>query len=117
MSTAMNFKVKANLIIFMLAAMYAGPAGAAIAPGAENMSGYLPLLKGKKVALVVNQTSVVGKTHLLDTLISLKIRVKKIFAPEHGFRGNAEAGADIKNEKDKKTGIPIISLFGNKTKP
>ncbi len=86
-------------------------------PGAESMDEYLPLLKGKKIALVVNQTSLVGKTALPDTLLKLKIKVKKVFAPEHGFRGEASAGAEVKNSKDKKTGLPILSLYGKNKKP
>lgn len=88
-----------------------------IMPAAESVHDYLPVLKDKRVALLVNQTSVVGKVHLLDTLLSLKVDIKKIFVPEHGFRGTADAGAHIKNGRDAKTGIPIISLYGNNKKP
>lgn len=87
--------------------------------GAEQTERYLPLLKGKNIALVVNQTSIIGKdrVHLLDTLLSHKINVKKVFAPEHGFRGTADAGEVVRNGKDSKTGIPIVSLYGNNKKP
>ena len=87
--------------------------------GAERMEALLPLLEGKRVALTVNQTSVVGPqhTHLLDTLLSLKVNVRKIFAPEHGFRGKADAGETIRNGKDVKSGLPILSLYGNNKKP
>ena len=87
--------------------------------GAEQMEKLLPLLKGKRVALVVNQTSIVGErqTHLLDTLLSSGIRVKKVFAPEHGFRGNADAGETVKNGRDVKSGLPILSLYGKNKKP
>ncbi|MFN3402825.1 MAG: exo-beta-N-acetylmuramidase NamZ domain-containing protein [Cytophagaceae bacterium] len=88
-----------------------------IIPAAEQLEEYLPLLKNKKVALVVNQTSVVGKTHLVDTLLSNGVDIRIIFAPEHGFRGTADAGEQIKNEKDTKTGLPIVSLYGNTKKP
>lgn len=88
-----------------------------ILPAAECLHEYLPLLKDKRVALLVNQTSMVGTAHLLDTLLHEKITVKKIFVPEHGFRGTADAGAHIKNGTDTKTGIPIISLYGNNKKP
>ncbi len=86
--------------------------------GAERTEEYLPILQGKRIALVVNQTSIVGnkQVHLLDTLVSLKADVKKVFAPEHGFRGNADAGEAIKNETDKKTGVPIVSLYGQSKK-
>lgn len=86
-------------------------------PGAERMHVYLPLLKGKKVAIFANQTSLVGKTHLVDTLLKEGINIVKIFGPEHGFRGDASAGEKIGNMIDKKTGIPITSLYGNHKKP
>ncbi|MCU0429988.1 MAG: DUF1343 domain-containing protein [Cytophagaceae bacterium] len=86
-------------------------------PGAFQTEAYLPLLKDKRVALVVNQTSVVGTTHLADTLLALGISVKKVFAPEHGFRGEADAGEHVANQKDSKTGLPVISLFGDKKEP
>ena len=87
--------------------------------GAEQTEKLLPLLEGKRVALVVNQTSVVGnkQVHLLDTLLALKTDVRKIFAPEHGFRGNADAGETVKNGKDVKSGLPILSLYGKNKKP
>lgn len=88
-----------------------------IKTGAERTEVYLPLLQGKKVAVCGNQTSIVGNTHLVDTLISLKINVVKIFCPEHGFRGEAEAGALIASSIDRKTGLPIVSLYGNNKKP
>lgn len=89
----------------------------AIIIGAEQTALYLPLLQGKKVALCGNQTSTVGKTHLVDTLINSGIKPVKIFCPEHGFRGEAEAGAHIKSTIDSKTGIPIVSLYGSNKKP
>ena len=85
--------------------------------GAAKFSQYLSDLEGKKVGLIVNQTSTVGETHLVDTLISLGVDVQKIFAPEHGFRGTADAGEKVKNGKDVKTGLPIISLYGKFRKP
>ena len=88
-----------------------------VQPGAEQLAEYLPLLKNKRVALVVNQTSIVGKTHLLDTLLRKGINITKLFVPEHGFRGTADAGAHIKNGMDVKTGLPIVSLYGNNKKP
>lgn len=90
-----------------------------IRTGAEQMEKLLPLLEGKRIALVVNQTSVVGPnhTHLLDTLLAQKINVRKVFAPEHGFRGNADAGETVKNGKDIKSGLPILSLYGKNKKP
>lgn len=85
--------------------------------GADRTTEYLPLLKGKKVALVVNQTSEVNGVLLPDTLLKLGVNVVKIFSPEHGFRGNADAGARVKNGKDEQTGLPVISLYGNNKKP
>ena len=85
--------------------------------GAAQMESYLPMLKNKSVALLVNQTSMVGKTHLVDTLLKQNINVQKIFAPEHGFRGNADAGEHVKDGKDAKTGIPLVSLYGKNRKP
>ncbi|MEA5402517.1 DUF1343 domain-containing protein [Arcicella sp. DC2W] len=85
--------------------------------GAEQTALYLPMLKNKTVALVVNHTSVIGKTHLADSLIALGVKVKTIFAPEHGFRGTADAGEHVANGVDKKTGLPIVSLYGSNKKP
>lgn len=95
------------------------PPDTVLQTGAEQISELLSLLNGKDVALVVNQTSVVGSqhVHLLDTLLSLGIKVKKVFAPEHGFRGDADAGEAVENGKDSRTGIPIISLYGKNKKP
>jgi uncharacterized protein YbbC (DUF1343 family) len=85
--------------------------------GSERMDTLLPLLQGKRVGLVVNHTSLVGQTHLVDTLLALGVAVQVIFAPEHGFRGQAEAGATIKDSIDNKTGIQLISIYGKKKKP
>jgi uncharacterized protein YbbC (DUF1343 family) len=93
------------------------PAEQKLLTGADQMDQYLPMLKGKRVALLSNPTSVVGKTHLVDTLKSLGVNIVKVFGPEHGFRGNASAGAEVKDEVDKRTNIPIISLYGKKNKP
>ena len=92
-----------------------------ISVGANQTGAYLNLIKNKRVALVVNHTSIIGQPkyeqHLVDSLISLKINIVKIFAPEHGFRGSADAGEHIKDDKDVKTGLPIVSLYGNNRKP
>jgi len=85
--------------------------------GAERMEAYLPLIRDKTIALVVNQTSMVGATHLADTLHALGIDIRAIFAPEHGFRGEADAGAKIEDGRDARTGIALISLYGSKRKP
>lgn len=88
-----------------------------IATGAQQIDQLLPLVKDKSVALLVNQTSVIGQTHLVDSLVKLKIKVKKIFSPEHGFRGNAPDGAEINDSIDASTKLPIISLYGKNKKP
>lgn len=85
--------------------------------GASRTVDYLPFLDGKRVALVVNQTSVIGNTHLLDSLLSLRVNITKVFAPEHGFRGVEDAGESVASSIDKKSGIHIISLYGKKLKP
>ncbi|MBS1747933.1 MAG: DUF1343 domain-containing protein [Bacteroidetes bacterium] len=88
-----------------------------ILPGAYRTSVYVPLLKGKRVGVFANQTSVVGNTNLIDTLLALGVNVVKIFSPEHGFRGNADAGEVTTNSIDSITHLPIISLYGKKIKP
>lgn len=88
-----------------------------IVTGAERLSVYLPLLKGKRVALVANHASRIGKTHLLDTLLRLKVEVRVIFSPEHGFRGVEDAGAKVKDGLDPKSGLPVYSLYGDHKKP
>jgi uncharacterized protein YbbC (DUF1343 family) len=85
--------------------------------GAEQTDKYLPQLKGKRVAIMANPTSIIGKTHLVDSLKALGVNVVKVFGPEHGFRGNASAGARVEDEVDVKSGIKIISLYGKKNKP
>ena len=112
-----------RIIIFILTSLFIGIstlfAEGTLATGAERTEEYLPLLKGKRVGMVVNHTSIVGEeqTCLLDTLLQLNIHVVKVFAPEHGFRGNADAGETIKDGKDSRTGTPLISLYGNNKKP
>ncbi|WP_107808344.1 exo-beta-N-acetylmuramidase NamZ domain-containing protein [Elizabethkingia sp. YR214] len=88
-----------------------------IKTGAEQTELYIPKLKGKRVGLIANQTSVIGKTHLLDSLIHRGINIVKVFGPEHGFRGNASNGTKIGDETDPNTGIKIISLYGKKKHP
>tara|TARA_R100001369_G_scaffold11109_1_gene24429 strand:+ start:18566 stop:19831 length:1266 start_codon:yes stop_codon:yes gene_type:complete len=95
--------------------------------GANRTEDYLPLLKNKKIGIVGNQSSLIKQlsssseannyTHLVDSLVALKVNVVKVFAPEHGFRGTADAGESIKDGKDVITGLPIISLYGDNKKP
>ncbi len=88
-----------------------------IITGAARTDLYLSLLKKKRVAVVANQTSIVQDKHLVDTLLAAKVKVKKVFAPEHGFRGQAANGEKVNNATDAKTGLPIISLYGKNVKP
>jgi len=85
--------------------------------GAARIAQYYDLINNKSIALVVNQTSMIGNTHLADTLLSIGIDVKAIFAPEHGFRGKADAGEKVVDGIDTKTGIPLLSLYGKNKKP
>ena len=112
--------MKLTSILSFICCLFALSAQAqSLRTGAEQTEKLIPLLEGKRVALVVNQTSVVGPTHthLLDTLLALKMDVRKVFAPEHGFRGQADAGETVKNGKDIKSGLPILSLYGKNKKP
>jgi len=88
-----------------------------IEPAALQTQEYIPILKDKKVAVVANHTSLINNTHLVDSLLNLGINIQKIFSPEHGFRGKADAGEHVKNYIDKKTGLPVISLYGSSKKP
>jgi uncharacterized protein YbbC (DUF1343 family) len=85
--------------------------------GADVTPEYFPLLKGKRVGVVANQSSVIKNTHLVDSLLHAGIDVKKVFCPEHGFRGLVDAGKSVSNDKDEKTGLPIYSLYGKTKKP
>lgn len=104
-----------GLILFL--SLFAASASAKIITGADQPDKYLPYLKGKRVAILANQTSIAGDVHLVDFLLSKGIKVVKVFGPEHGFRGNASAGVTVVDEKDPATGIPIVSLYGAKRKP
>ncbi|MEQ7802595.1 DUF1343 domain-containing protein [Pedobacter sp. ASV1-7] len=88
-----------------------------ITTGADQTEKYLPYLKGKRIGMVVNQSSIIGNKSSVDSLMSLGIKIVKVFGPEHGFRGNASNGAVVADEKDAKTGLPIISLYGRNEKP
>ena len=85
--------------------------------GADKITSFRHLLNNQNIAIVGNQTSMIGNTHIVDSLLKLKINIVKVFSPEHGFRGIADAGEKIENQKDKKTGLPIISLYGKNKKP
>ena len=85
--------------------------------GAAQIDAYLPLLRSKRVGIVGNQSSRVGETHLLDTLLASDIEVVRLFSPEHGFRGTADAGEKVKDGVDTRTGVPIVSLYGKNRRP
>src|SRR5690606_13468008 len=98
-------------------ASHSGTGGSTeIIPGADQLEAYLPLLKGKKVGLMGNQTSVVGEEHLVDVLLRNKVDIKFAFAPEHGFRGDIERGEKVSNDFDAKTGLPLYTLYGRNEK-
>ena len=105
------------VILQGLAGCSSTPTSARIQVGAERSELYLPLLHNKKVALVVNQSSRVAEQHLLDYLLAQQVNVVRIFAPEHGFRGDHDAGAQVNNDIDQQTGIPITSIYGKNKKP
>ncbi|WP_276089083.1 DUF1343 domain-containing protein [Pedobacter sp. JY14-1] len=89
----------------------------ALKTGAEQTDLYVPYLKGKRVGMVVNPTSVIGKETTVDSLLKLGVKIVKIFGPEHGFRGNASAGVHVNDEADVKTGIKVVSLYGRHSAP
>ena len=105
------------LTVILLLLIPAISQGAALQVGAEQPERYLPLLAGKQVGLVVNQTSRVKQTHLVDFLVSRNVAVQAVFAPEHGFRGKLGAGEKVTDGTDPKTGLPIRSLYGKYKKP
>ena len=109
-------KIKQN--IFILIFLYSfGLNAQELVLGADRIEQIISLTNEKSIAIVGNQTSMVNKTHLVDTLLSLNQNIITVFSPEHGFRGTGDAGAKIENEIDIKTGIPIISLYGENKKP
>ena len=111
-----NFLIRVFVII-LFAAIWQGVLTGQVITGAACTGEYLPLLNGKKVAIVANQTSMIGETHLVDSLLSLGINIKRIFSPEHGFRGIADAGEHLDDYNDGKTGLAVISLYGKRLKP
>ncbi len=92
-------------------------AASALRVGAERLDLYLPLLQGRRVGLLVNQSARVGQAHLVDTLLALGVNLVRVFAPEHGFRGDKDPGALFDNETDPRTGLPIVALYGDNKKP
>src|ERR1700748_2730282 len=116
-------KVNAFKLLMILACFTAsfsfGQNKHAITPGADQTKLYVDYLKGKNIGMVVNQTSVIGPqlTPSVDSLLKLGINIKKIFGPEHGFRGDASNGATVNDSNDPKTRLPVISLYGKHYKP
>lgn len=100
------------LIICLCASAFAN-----VKVGAEQMLAYVPMLKGKKVGIVANHSSMIGSVHLVDSLLKREIQVVRVFSPEHGFRGTADAGEAVKSDKDPATGLPVVSLYGKNKKP
>jgi len=111
------FRLISFILLIFISYHGANQSVSEIEMGAERYGEYLPILKNRDVGLLVNHTSFIGNKHLLDVLLSKKVKVSAIFAPEHGFRGEADAGAVIKDGIDSKTGIPVISLYGSNKKP
>ena len=105
------------LILFPLLSCQSQEQVSTLKLGAERTESYLQILEGKRVALVVNQTSTIGNTHLVDSLYNLGVNITKVMAPEHGFRGEAPDGEKIDDSKDSRTGIPIVSIYGKTKKP
>ena len=112
----MRYKIK-HLFLCLLVFLHCSSANESLQVGAERTDKYFPLLKDKAIGVVGNQSSLIGTTHLVDSLLSAKLQVVKVFSPEHGFRGTADAGAHIENGTDEKTGLPIISFYGKNKKP
>lgn len=118
---AQNQTKNSTSITKNITTLVAQPKPGEIVVGANNMAAYMPLLEGKNIGLVANQTSVIfkknGYTHIADSLLSLNLNISKVFSPEHGFRGKADAGETVIDGIDVKTGLPIVSLYGKNKKP
>jgi len=99
------------VIVLAMSLLSLMPVRAKVTVGAARTESYVPLLKGKRIALLSNHTGMVGKEHTLDIMLAKGLNVTTIFSPEHGFRGNADAGEHVGSGKDAKTGIPIASLY------
>ena len=114
-------KKTVSVIIWLLISItwfgVAGQPKSPIITGAAQLDILLPKLKSQRVALLVNHTSKLGKTHLVDTLLKTGITIQKIFSPEHGFRGTADAGEQVKDGVDPSTNLPVVSLYGSNKKP
>jgi uncharacterized protein YbbC (DUF1343 family) len=105
------------LIFFFITSCQSNESDQSLQLGAERTELYLPEIRNKNVGLLVNHTSLTDSMHLVDFLLAQKLDIKRIFAPEHGFRGKADAGELVKDDIDEKTGIPVVSLYGDNKKP
>lgn len=112
-----NSNILKNLVLFIFILLNASKVYSQVRVGAECVDDYLHLLKNKHVGIIANHTSVINHTHLVDSLLLLGVDVQAIYSPEHGFRGTADAGELVGNNKDVKTGLPIFSLYGKNKKP
>lgn len=112
-----NYLITIIICLISIGSSCAKQAKDSVVSGAERYEMYLPLIENKTIGVVGNHSSLVGSEHLVDFLFEKKIKIKRIFSPEHGFRGTSDAGEKIRNSKDIKTGIPIISLYGKHFKP
>ena len=112
----MRYKIK-HLFLCLLVFLQCSCAQETLQLGAEQTDKYFPMLDNKSIGVVGNQSSRIGSTHLVDSLLNAQLQVVKVFSPEHGFRGTADAGAYIESGIDEKTGLPIVSLYGNNKKP
>ena len=123
MKNHLNIITLKNTFLFWLvsACMTSLSCQSQVLPGAENTKQYIKLLNGKNIGVVAHQASLISTSdkniHLVDALLNEKINVEKVFAPEHGFRGTADAGEKIENQIDTTTKLPIISLYGKNRKP
>ena len=102
------------LALLLLCVGLPGAAQSRVIPGDEQTERYFPLLEGKRIAIFSNHTGMIGDKHLLDLLLENKFNVVAIFSPEHGFRGNADAGEHVSSSTDPQTGVPILSLYDGK---
>jgi uncharacterized protein YbbC (DUF1343 family) len=121
MRISLRLKKMTFIAFLLICSCYATPTQDAnqefVVTGAERTEIYLPMLESKAIGLVANHTSLIGTTHLLDSLLALDVNIIKVFSPEHGFRGDADAGAQVTGGIDPKTGVTVVSLYGQKKKP
>lgn len=117
--TTIDFCMRTRLISLLLitVSVFAAACSRSVMTGAQQVGEYLPMLSGKRIAVVANQTSVIGRSHLVDTLLAMGVNVKCVFGPEHGFRGQADAGEYLSDNTDPQTGLPVVSLYGKHRKP